>query len=232
MDRLLKSFFLMAFSLLLISSCYFFIQGFKPSTEPQKVFSECRTIRHELGQACVPVEPKRVVALHPKILLDPLLALGIQPVGATADYWQGKTHWGGLSSDQVAGIEVIGQPYQPSLEKLLMVKPDLIIGLDGDAPYYSLLSTIAPTVLFNYETQLQPSFRESLRSLAQIVDREAEAEAFLGQYQKKIEALKAQIQDRLEGKEVSILGYNDENFWIPDYHAYFFQIFNDPWDKD
>ncbi|NJK49256.1 hypothetical protein HC931_14720 [Candidatus Gracilibacteria bacterium] len=157
----------MAFSLLLMTSCHLFIPGSEPLTEPSGISSECQVVRHSLGKTCVPVEPKRVVALHPRFILDPLLSLGIPPAGTTADDWRGKRYWGGLSPDEVKGIEVIGQSYQPSLEKLLMVKPDLILGLTGDRQYYPQLSAIAPTILLDFEQEIKFSFKKHLeRSLA------------------------------------------------------------------
>ncbi|MCU0532548.1 MAG: iron-siderophore ABC transporter substrate-binding protein [Hydrococcus sp. Prado102] len=225
--RSLKLFLLIAFFLLAIAYCHLFIQSSEPLTEPSQISSECQLVRHPLGKTCVPVEPKRIVALDPIYILDPLLALGIKPVGATADDLRGKRYWGGLSPEEVKGIEVIGQPYQPSLEKLLMVKPDLILGSTDVKQYYPQLSAIAPTVLLDYYEDIKFSFKKHLRAIARIVGREVKAEEVIEQYQKRIEALKAQINGRLEGKEISVIYYSEGTFSAPDRYAAFFQVLND-----
>ncbi|NJM87279.1 MAG: iron-siderophore ABC transporter substrate-binding protein [Hydrococcus sp. RU_2_2] len=218
----------MAFVLLAIASCQnLLIKGSQPLIEQSTIFSECRVVRHQLGQTCVPVEPKRIVALDPIYILDPLLSLGINPVGTAVDYWRGKRYWGGLSPDEAEGIEVIGQSYQPSLEKLLALKPDLILGLTDVEQYYPQLSAIAPTVLLDYYKEVQFSFKKHLRAIAQIVGREANAEEVLARYQQRIETLKAQIGNRLEGKEISVIYYSNGTFWTPGHQAVFFQILND-----
>ncbi|MCU0534284.1 MAG: iron-siderophore ABC transporter substrate-binding protein [Hydrococcus sp. Prado102] len=217
----------MAVSLVLTTSCHLFIPDSEPLTHQSSVASECRVVRHLLGETCVPVKPKRVVALDAIRILDPLLAIDIKPVGTAADDWRGKRYWGGLSRDEVQGIEVIGQTHQPSLEKLLMVKPDLILGLTDSAQYYQQLSAIAPTVLFDFDKEVKFSFKEHLRAIARIVGREANAEDAIARYQKRIETLKAQIGDRLEGKEVSVIYHSDGTFWIQNRYAVFFEILTD-----
>jgi iron complex transport system substrate-binding protein len=227
-NRSLKFFLLVAFVLIAIASCQNpLIKGSQPLIEQSKIVSECRFVRHLLGKTCVPVEPKRIVALDPTYILDPLLTLGIKPVGTAVDYWRGKTYWGGLSPDEAEGIEVIGQSYQPSLEKLLALKPDLILGLTDVRQYYQQLSAIAPTVLLDYDREVKFSFKEYFRTIARIVDRKANAEEVLVRYQKQIKTLKAQIGDRLEGKEISVIYYGDGSFWAPTRYAAFFQILND-----
>lgn len=227
MNRSLKLFLLIAFLLLAIASCHLFVQRSEPLTESPEISSECQLVRHSLGETCVPVEPKRIVALDPIYILDPLLALDIKPVGAAADNWLGKKYWGGLSSEETKGLEVIGQPYQPSLEKLLMVKPDLILGLTDLKQYYPQLSAIAPTVLLDYYEKVKFSFKKHLRSIAEIVGREVKAEEVIERYQKRIKALKAQIDGRLEGKEISVIYYSEGNFSAPDRYTAFFQVLND-----
>ncbi|MCU0527806.1 MAG: ABC transporter substrate-binding protein [Elainella sp. Prado103] len=168
MNHLFKPFLLIGFSLLLIVSYYLFPTGSELLTEQLVMSPECRVIQHPLGKTCVPVEPKRIVALDPGYILDPLLSLGIKPIGTTADYWRGRTYWGGLSPEEVEGIEIVGQPNQPSLEKLLIVKPDLILGLTDSEQSYSQLSAIAPTVLIDSSEMLRHSFKKHLRIIAQV----------------------------------------------------------------
>ncbi|MGF1568226.1 MAG: ABC transporter substrate-binding protein [Nodosilinea sp.] len=222
---------LIAFTLLLIMSCQrLLISGSHPgfhSATQQLASAECRVVQHPMGETCVPVEPKRVVALDPGFILDPLLSLGIKPIGTTADFWRGTTYWWGLSPETVEGIEIVGQPNQPSLEKLLMIKPDLILGLTDAEAYYAQLSAISPTVLIDSSEMLRHSFKRHWRVIAQIIRKEVKAEKLISQYHQKIEILKAKLKGRLAGKNVSVIWYTDDNFWAPTPNATFFQVLKD-----
>jgi len=56
-------------------------------TNDQPQVDNCRVIQHESGETCVPLKPQRIVALRPDTTLDPLVALGIKPVGYTSYNW-------------------------------------------------------------------------------------------------------------------------------------------------
>jgi iron complex transport system substrate-binding protein len=131
--RLIKPFMLMAFCFFLITSCY------QPVTLKLDTAitpsSKCRVVQHKLGEVCIPVKPKRIIALDPRYILDPLLSLGIKPVGFASFIEQGRVYLAGLSPDEVAGIETIGDAGQPSLEKIITLKPDLIFSLDYNETY-------------------------------------------------------------------------------------------------
>ncbi|NJM74023.1 MAG: hypothetical protein HC862_30180 [Scytonema sp. RU_4_4] len=104
----------------------------------------CRIVKHEMGETCIPLKPQRIVTLAPEKNLDPLVALGIKPIGFTS-YFMKRDKRGGLfgaSWNSISGAQYVGTPYQPSLEKILMLKPDLILSY-SNSPDYRLLSAIA-----------------------------------------------------------------------------------------
>jgi iron complex transport system substrate-binding protein len=211
--RLTKPFLLMAFSLLLITACYQpLIQ--KPHISLKHPV-ECRVIKHELGETCVPLKPRRIIALDPENTLDPLIALGIKPIGFTSYKSKGKETMYGVSFDEVTGAKNVGHVHQPSLEKILLLKPDLI--LSTDVHQYKLLSAIAPTVPVPYPNYKMPVnkafFKENLRYVAKIVGEEAKAESVLSQYQIRIEELKKRIGNQLEQAEISVLFHTDGYIW-------------------
>ena len=195
-----------------------------PSSHHSAPASECRMVQHKLGETCVPSKPRRIISLDPAFVLDPLLALGIRPIGTSVDDWQGQRYWGGLSLDEVQGIEVIGQLYQPSLEKIASLDPDLILGIDSVAQYYGQLSAIAPTVLFDYENEVKWSFKDHLKSIAQIVGQEHKVKDALNDYYNRVEELRDLTEDVLEGGEISVVTYSGDTLWAPAYYAVFFQV--------
>ncbi|MBW4642740.1 MAG: ABC transporter substrate-binding protein [Goleter apudmare HA4340-LM2] len=220
--RLVKLFLLMAFSLLLITACYQTVtQRPEISLKPS---AECRVIQHDFGETCVPLNPQRIVALSPEGNLDALIALGIKPVGY-AGYDIPNTRKPGLfgaSLDAVAGAEYVGNVYQPSIEKVLMLKPDLI--LDGSqTPNYQFMSAIAPTLPvpdpffdepnFLYKSTDQAFFKENLRYHARLLNQETKAEDILNQYYQRVNELKKHLGNQLQQLEISVIFYREGGFY-------------------
>jgi iron complex transport system substrate-binding protein len=181
----------------------------------QPSLENCRIFKHEMGETCVPVNPQQIVALAPEHNLDPLIALGIKPVGFTSYDIADKEKPGlfGASLDAVAGAENVGNVYQPSLEKILMLKPDLILTC-CKAPDYELLSAIAPTVVvpidYNNLAANKAIFKDNLQYTAKLLDREAKAEEVLNQYQKRIDELKKRLGNQLQQLEIAVIFYRDD----------------------
>ncbi|MEM7062506.1 MAG: ABC transporter substrate-binding protein [Cyanobacteria bacterium P01_B01_bin.77] len=100
--------------------------------------SDCRTVEHKVGETEICGNPQKIVALGPYVL-EHLLALNIQPVGY-ADHIE--FHQGDYSnpSQQIPYLgDFITQPlanvglaYTPSIESILQIQPDLILGVEGN----------------------------------------------------------------------------------------------------
>ncbi|MEP0945709.1 MULTISPECIES: iron-siderophore ABC transporter substrate-binding protein [Cyanophyceae] len=86
----------------------------------------------------------------------------------------------------------LGQSEQLNLEALAVLQTDLIIGFTSDLEgTYNKLSAIAPTVTF--EMQTTADWQQPFRFHGQVLGMEVQAEAVLGQYQQRVEALKSQL---------------------------------------
>ncbi|MGF1567518.1 MAG: iron-siderophore ABC transporter substrate-binding protein [Nodosilinea sp.] len=181
--------------------------------------SECRMIQHEFGQTCVPFNPKRVVALDPFLNLDPLVALGIKPIGYTSDIGaEGAEIISSIPIDDLKGATNVGTSNQPSLEKVLLLKPDLILSTNNHP--YQLLSAIAPTVPVLSPNPDAPGneafFKENLRYVARVLGKETKAAEILSQYQKRIEKLQRHLGDQLKQLAVSLIYYGNGYVSKPD----------------
>ncbi|MDZ8087602.1 MAG: iron-siderophore ABC transporter substrate-binding protein [Nostoc sp. DedQUE12b] len=164
---------------------------------------ETKTISHALGKVEIPLQPQRVIVLEENIILDSVVALGIKPVGVV--YCGGcEEKFRGIPSDLLADVPVLGSiGSQPSLEKILALKPDLILGLTNLKNSYKLLSSIAPTVLIDFPTMYD--FKERLRYVAQVLGKSDRAEELLTQYQNRIQKLRQQLGKQLEAKTISVI---------------------------
>jgi iron complex transport system substrate-binding protein len=156
--------------------------------------SNCRVIQHDVGQATVCGQPQRIAVLAPH-MLDILLALGMQPAGYAefSEAGIGKP----VANIPVLGDRVTSQPINlglrntPSLEALLRLKPDLIIGEAFQRQYYDRFSQIAPTLL--YEGSLKDEWQHGLRGVAQALGRKAQAEQVIQSYQQKLTDTRAAL---------------------------------------
>lgn len=154
-----------------------------PSSDP----TDCHTVQHEMGDTEICGYPQRVVSVGPAAL-EALLALGIQPVGF-ADHF--PIHKGSYDqpSQQIpyvgdritSPIANIGLASSPSLEAILKLQPDLILGDLNNSGQYEALSKMAPALL------LEPTeLKTYLMTIAQAVDRTEQAEKILIETEQQI----------------------------------------------
>jgi iron complex transport system substrate-binding protein len=219
-SRWIKQFLLFAFLSFWVTNCANpAIEQSIISLQQTGTTSECRLIQHEFGETCVPLKPQRIVALDPFMNLDPLIALGIKPIGYTSDIGGGgEKIIASVSIDDVRGATNVGKSDQPSLEKVLLLKPDLILATDRYP--YPLLSAIAPTVPVPSSNPDVPGneafFKENLRYVARVLGKETKAEEVLNQYQRRIEELRQRLGNQLEQIEVSLIYYSNGQVYRPE----------------
>ncbi|GGF74703.1 iron ABC transporter permease [Azorhizobium oxalatiphilum] len=138
--------------------------------------------------ACVPAEPLRVVILDSFYNLGMALELGAPVVGAPLF----AAHDARLTElARTAGVSDIGDFRSPSLERILALKPDLLIGeaqLHG--ALYPALSKIAPTVLIE-----APDWKAHFMTLGNILGRTPAAVERLAAYEARVAAIRARVPD-------------------------------------
>lgn len=125
---------------------------------------------------------ERLVTLD-GVSLEYAIALGLKPVGAA---WNE-----GFSShlqDQLANVENIGQAGEPNLERVLALKPDLILGLDSQQTLYAQASQIAPTVLLKFEHSGQ--WKDVFQTFSKALNRDAIAQQVMANYNRRLQDFK------------------------------------------
>ena len=178
----------------------------RPSDSP-KALTDCRLVQHPLGEACVPLNPQRIVVLGAGI--DTALSLGVKPVGSTE---VGRKDYDYLTN-KVAGVENLGHSGSPNLERITALKPDLILGTMFNRQSYELLSQIAPTVLD--ELRFGDDWKKLLSKYAEALGKASKAEQILANYHSRIATFQAQMGKRLQQTEVSIVGiHQQDSFFI------------------
>lgn len=165
--------------------------------------SQCRTVKHMLGETCVPNDPQRIVVLD-EASLEIALTLGAKPLGAAS--WSGE--FSSYLQDKTQGIMIIGDSGQPNLEKILTLKPDVILSISNwtrTESSYKQLSQIAPTVTCEWWNGEIVRWKECFQSFAEALDKSSEADIIINNYQQRVKDLQQALGDSLHTTEVSLV---------------------------
>ncbi|MBE9034039.1 ABC transporter substrate-binding protein [aff. Roholtiella sp. LEGE 12411] len=163
-----------------------------------------RLVKHALGETRIPIKPQRIIVLNDIGLLDPVLSLGVKPIGTVSYFPEYDFLFRGVTNDEAAGIEIVGVGNQPNLERVLMLKPDLILMREYQKSIYKQLSAIAPTVVVDLPS-LNYSFKENLRFIAQVLGKSEKAEQVIAKYYERVKKLQNLMGERLKDIEVSVI---------------------------
>ena len=151
-------------------------------------------ITHALGITTIPAEPKRIVVVG-YTDQEPLLALGVRPVGAMDWFGQGtfgKWPWEREAWAGKPPAIVSSKSYEIDFEKVAAQRPDLILGLyaqlkRGD---YDKLSQIAPTVAQAEGDPYTTPWRDMTRVAAKAVGRVERGEQLIEQTEARFAAFR------------------------------------------
>jgi iron complex transport system substrate-binding protein len=199
-SRLTKLLLLGLCTVVIAEACSNFVSpkagGIDPAT------SGCRVVQHIMGETCVPNRPKRIVTLSTDTLGN-VLALGVKPIASANEFLKEGEFYPYFPKEKTQELVTLGHPGQPNLERLLWLKPDLIIGWGGYSPavIYPILSEIAPTVFYNWNDQ----WRENFNFIAEVLGKKEAAQSSWSHYEKRIQDLRIALGDRYENKKVSFI---------------------------
>ncbi|WP_051322190.1 iron-hydroxamate ABC transporter substrate-binding protein [Alicyclobacillus contaminans] len=185
--------------MLLVSAC-----GVTPNaTQPaeQGSSSQMVTYQSENGPVQVPAHPKRVVVLS--TFDGDVLALGVHLVGvdpyAKADP---------LFKDRLKDATVVSDD---DLDKIMALKPDLIIGLSS-TKNVDRLKQIAPTVTYTYG---KLDYLTQFEEIGKLLGKEAEAKAWVANYKKQTAVIGEQIRAKIGPKAtVSVIEASAKQLWV------------------
>lgn len=178
-----------SFALVLFSGCTSDPLPDLPEQRSPLADTTARTIEHAMGSMQVPQQPQRVVTID-TAALDVALAVNIKPVGSVV-YEQFPAYLG----QQTAGIKTVGDGNKPNLETILALKPDLILGnKTSSESQYKHLNRIAPTI-FTEGSGRDGDWQENFVLYANALNKKAEAEKALADYNQTVSQLKAQLKN-------------------------------------
>ncbi|MDM9385278.1 iron-siderophore ABC transporter substrate-binding protein [Chlorogloeopsis sp. ULAP01] len=156
-----------------------------------------------MGKTCVPKNSQRFVTIS-QFTLGNALVLGVKPIGSTSDGWDDD--FPDYLKNKAEGIQKIGSQYEPNLESILRLKPDLILGWQYVKTIYPRLTQISPTALGAW--QGTPSWREHFNFIAEALGKKEIAQQAWDNYYKRIEELKIALSSQYQNKTISVIHIN------------------------
>ncbi|WP_246031473.1 ABC transporter substrate-binding protein [Salibacterium salarium] len=167
--------------------------------------SDVRVIEHAMGETEIEGTPEKVVTLF-QGATDTSLLLGVKPVGAV-ESWVEKP-WYKYIRDEMEDVTNVGLETQPNVEEIIELQPDLIIASKSrHEKIYDKLSEIAPTVMTEDHYHWKPNLSISAKAL----NKEAEEEKFLAEWDQKVATFKEELGDELNNTEVAIVGFRSDH---------------------
>jgi iron complex transport system substrate-binding protein len=148
------------------------------SADSQKQVRIMKTIKGEIE---IPSAPKRVIV---DLYLGSFIALQFKPIG-TPELNLKNPYF----AESLVGVENIGDYENISLEKMLELQPDLIF--TGNKAAFEQYQKIAPTVVVPFG-QLK-NVHEEITFVGQLLGKEAEAKAWLTEYDQRIAQAREKI---------------------------------------
>ena len=151
---------------------------------------------------CVPEAPQRIVVLDPTYSLGMALELGLPVAGAPLF---GMSDAALKARAEAAGVTDIGAMTSPSVEAVIALQPDLILGSALAESYLPMLSQLAPTGLISAE-----DWKAYYRTLGTVTGQAAAVEEGFAAYDARIAALRPRVPEA----PVSILRITDWDFQV------------------
>ncbi|MFC9708720.1 ABC transporter substrate-binding protein [Paenibacillus sp. NPDC056933] len=165
---------------------------------------ETKTYQSDAGEVQVPKNPQRIVDLT-AFSTGYFVALDAPVVGALSGAMKNK-----YIKDQLTSEGTIDLGEQPTAEKIISLKPDLIIAYTGTEGIDNL-SQIAPVVQIKYGER---NYKDLMLELGKLTNREEAAKAWITKWETQINELKPKVEAVVGNRTVSILNPYSKGLYV------------------
>ncbi|MED4237769.1 iron-hydroxamate ABC transporter substrate-binding protein [Priestia megaterium] len=199
MKKLLLPFMLIF--VLLISACSSGSTESKNDSSKGNSRSKTITYQSEDGPVKVPANPKRVVVLGS--YAGNVMSLGVNIVGV--DSWSKMNP---RFEKKLKGVEEVSDE---NLEKIIKLKPDLIIGL-STTKNVDKLKKIAPTVTYTYD---KVDYLTQHVEIGKLLNKEKEAQSWVNDFKKRAAKAGSDIKAKIgDDTTVSVIENFDKQLYV------------------
>ncbi|MBD0382502.1 iron-hydroxamate ABC transporter substrate-binding protein [Paenibacillus sedimenti] len=177
-------------------------QAAKAENAPAKADSKSTiTYQSENGAVEVPANPQRVIVLSS--FAGNVMALNVKLVGV--DSWSKKNP---RFESQLKDVQEVTDE---SLEKMIELKPDLIIGL-SNIKNVDKLKQIAPTVTYTYG---KVDYLTQHLEIGKLLNKEKEAKAWIDDFKKRVQKAGDDIKAKIGAdKTISVIESFDKQLYV------------------
>lgn len=194
MKKILLPFMLLA--VLIISAC-----SGETQTKEREKESDTITYQSETGPIEVPANPQRVILLSG--FTGNVLHLGVNVVGV--DVWSKENP---TFAEELKDVEEVSDE---SLEKILELEPDLIIGLNN-IKNIDKLSEIAPTVTYTWG---EVDYLTQHLEIGKLLNKEKEAKEWVDDFKKRAESAGDNIRAKIgEDATVTVIESYEKDLYV------------------
>ena len=173
------------------------------------------TVEDYSGSLTIDKTPKRIVALAFSFV-DALAIAGVSPVGIADD--GDKTRVIKSVRNLIGDWQSVGSRYQPSLEAISALKPDLIIADSGrHLSIYKDLSRIAPTLMLKSRGVTYHENLVEVQKIAAVVNKTDVVNLRLKKHYKLMSDFKNKLNTN-DTYQFAII--TDKGMWMHSQHAY------------
>lgn len=165
--------------------------------------SKTITVTDVRGEVEIPENPERIVDLSGNS--DILSILGYKVIGTANSDAYDYTKFPTYLEETLKGATILGYSMQDTMdvEAIMNLDPDLIVISTVQEKMYDQLSEIAPTVMIKLEAL---DWKEDVKSLAKVFNKEEAANAWLENYDKKSKEVGDKIKETY-GKDTTYLSF-------------------------
>lgn len=209
---------------LLLSACTKHVSQ-NANIDASQVATDCRVVKHARGEACIPLNPQRIVTLDFNSFAA-ALALDVKPIATwiTTEIESDFDYFQDIGNE----TEILrGLTGEPNLEKLVLLNPDLIIVIShpGFERIYKTLSQIAPTVILPW-VEVLGDWKQQTRELARILQKTDSFTQKLDDYNQRIRELR-QVLNKGKPIRASYMHVVTGRLWIARQQSFAGEILKD-----
>ncbi|MNW26275.1 Iron-uptake system-binding protein precursor [compost metagenome] len=183
-------------------SAYSGVQAGTPnsaSTEPADQQPGTRTITYLGTEYQVAEKAERIVITGALEAMEDSILLDIHPVGAISSAGVFPTMFASIT-DQA---ESIGEKINPNFEKILSLKPDVILGSTKfDAAVLDKLGQIQTTIPYSH---IATNWEANLLLLGELSGKQEQAQQLIDTYKQDLEQAKMVVKEDLKDKQVLVV---------------------------
>ncbi|NMM54906.1 ABC transporter substrate-binding protein [Paenibacillus aquistagni] len=174
-------------------------QAESKNTASQDAAQDKRVVKYLDQEYELPANTEQIVITGAIEALEDAVLLDVHPIGASSV--------GGKFPEIFASItdkaESVGEKTEPNFEKILALKPDVILASSKSEPaVIEQLNKIAPAIPYSH---VSTNWEENVTLLGELSGKQDQAAKVIADYKADLESAKSNLSDKLKDKEVAMI---------------------------